>query len=61
MFKDELFYSVLARYHKRSGNLSNKDSTIDLFGKKKAYIIPDLTTDLEILFARVNPFFKFKY
>jgi hypothetical protein len=56
MFKDELLYSVLARYHKRSGNLSNKDSTLDLFGKKKAYIIPDLTTDLEIIFEKVNPF-----
>ncbi|MGD2199963.1 TnsD family transposase [Lysinibacillus fusiformis] len=56
IFKDELFYSVLARYHKRSGNLSNKDSTLDLFGKKKSYIIPDLTTDLEIIFEKVNPF-----
>ncbi|MGE7694964.1 TnsD family transposase [Lysinibacillus sp. NPDC094177] len=56
MYKDELLYSVLARYHKRSGNLNNKDSAIDLFGKKKAYIIPDLTTDLERLFNRVKPF-----
>jgi len=56
IFEDELLYSVLARYHKRSGNISNKDSTLDLFGKKKAYIIPDLTTDLEVLFERVNPF-----
>ncbi|WP_225316078.1 TniQ family protein [Lysinibacillus fusiformis] len=56
IFEDELLYSVLARYHKRSGNISNKDSALDLFEKKKAYIIPDLTTDLEILFKRVNPF-----
>lgn len=56
MYKDELLYSVLARYHKRSGNLTNKDSALDLFGKKKAYIIPDLTTDLEIIYEKVNPF-----
>jgi len=56
LFKDELLYSVLARYHKRSGNLSNKDSALDLFGKKKSYIIPDLTTDIAILFERINPF-----
>ena len=56
IFEDELLYSVLARYHKRSGNISNKDSALDLFGKKKAYIIPDLTTDLGVLFERVNPF-----
>lgn len=56
IYKDELLYSVLARYHKRSGNLSNKHSTLDLFGKKKAYIIPDLPTDLEILLEKVNPF-----
>lgn len=56
MYKDELLYSALARYHKRSGNLNNKDSALDLFGKKKAYIIPDLTTDLERLFNRVKPF-----
>ena len=56
MYKDELLYSVLARYHKRSGNLTNKDSALDLFGKKKAYIIPDLTTDLEKIYEKVNPF-----
>ncbi|EKU44049.1 Tn7-like transposition protein D [Lysinibacillus fusiformis ZB2] len=56
MYKDELLYSALARYHQRSGNLNNKDSALDLFGKKKAYIIPDLTTDLERLFNRAKPF-----
>lgn len=54
--KDELLYSALSRYHNRSGNLNNKDSAFDLFGKRKAYIIPDLPTDLEILFSRVKHF-----
>jgi hypothetical protein len=54
--KDELLYSALSRYHNRSGNLNNKDSAFDLFGKRKAYIIPDLPTDLEILFSKVKHF-----
>ncbi|MFT9820810.1 TnsD family transposase [Lysinibacillus sp. NPDC056185] len=56
LYKDELLYSALARYHKCSGNLNNKESALDLFEKRKAYIISDLTTDLEILFNKVKHF-----
>lgn len=54
-YKDELIYSVISRYHHYSGNISITQTTKDLFGKKK-YIIPDLTTDLEILFRNVRHF-----
>lgn len=54
-YKDELIYSVISRYHLYSGNVSITQTTKDLFGKKK-YIIPDLTTDLELLFRNVRHF-----
>ncbi|MFY0744542.1 TnsD family transposase [Solibacillus silvestris] len=54
-YKDELIYSVISRYHHYSGNISITQTTKDLFGKKK-YIIPDLTTDLELLFINVRHF-----
>ncbi len=54
-YKDELIASVINRYHHYSGNVSITQTTKDLFGKKK-YIIPDLTTDLELLFRNVSHF-----
>ena len=55
IYKDELIYSVISRYHNYSGNVSITQTTNDLFGEKK-YIIPDLTTDLESLFRNVRYF-----
>lgn len=54
-YKDELIYSVISRYHHHSGNVSITQTTKDLFGKKK-YIIPDLTTDLKLLFRNARHF-----
>lgn len=59
IYTDELLFSVLSRYHLRSGNLTIKDTTSDLFGKKKMYIIPDLTTDLETLLSKIKHFVKY--
>lgn len=32
-YEDELLYSILARYHLRSGNISYVDTNKDLFNK----------------------------
>lgn len=56
--KDELLFSALNRYHHQSGNITLKQTTEDLFGKKKIYIIPDLTTDLELLSNKISNFEK---
>lgn len=58
IYKDELLFSVLSRYHRQSGNITIKQTTEDLFGKKKIYIIPDLTTELELLIIRISHFEK---
>lgn len=58
IYNDELIYSMLSRYHHRSGNGTLKESTMDLFGESNAYIIPDLTTKLGPLLCRVGQFHK---
>ncbi|QQZ09609.1 TnsD family Tn7-like transposition protein [Heyndrickxia vini] len=56
LYKNELIYSVLARYHNHSGNLTINETTKDIFGKAKSYIIPDFTTDLEYLHKKIKYF-----
>lgn len=34
MYEDELLYSVIARYHRRSGNICYAHTTIDIYGRK---------------------------
>lgn len=46
-YPDELWYSVLCRYHVRSGNQSGKHSSIDLFGYHKQKVSVELATDLQ--------------
>ncbi|KRG13977.1 Tn7-like transposition protein D [Virgibacillus soli] len=55
-YEGELLYSVIARYHIHSGNINFRETTKDLFGKAKTYIIPDLTTDLEVLYSKTQHF-----
>ncbi|MCA1321979.1 TnsD family transposase [Bacillus tianshenii] len=54
LYKDELFYSVLARYHQRSGNDSSKETLRDLFGKSSNTAISDFSGDLSLLCQRIG-------
>ena len=45
-YPDELLYSVLARYHVRSGNTSRKMTTEELFGKRTIIAVWDLPSNL---------------
>lgn len=45
-YPDELWYSVLCRYHIRSGNQCAKHSVIDIFGHHKQKVSVELATDL---------------
>ena len=56
-YPDELWYSVLCRYHVRSGNSSAKHSSIDLFGYHKQKVSVELATDIEqVLFGIPAPY-----
>lgn len=48
-YKDELLYSILARYHIRSGNISYKATIEDVFGSKTAAAVVDLPCNIENL------------
>lgn len=52
-YPDELLYSVFARYHMWSRNVSNKDTVMDLFGCKTACAVMDLPNRLEALYERL--------
>lgn len=48
-FNDELLYSALARYHKRSGNINCKETLVTLFGKSTLSAVVDFPANLETL------------
>lgn len=48
-YEDELFYSVIARYHVHSGNFNFVDTIRDLYGKTQLKAIPDLATNLNAM------------
>lgn len=52
-YPDELLYSVLARYHIWSRNMSYKDTVMDLFGCKTACAVMDLPNHLDALYERL--------
>lgn len=52
---DELLYSVFARYHFLSRNISYKDTVLDLFGRKSACAVMDLPNHLADLYKRLPP------
>ncbi|MED3349013.1 TnsD family transposase [Bacillus thuringiensis] len=56
LYEDEIVYSAMARYHNRSGNIDFKDTTRDLYGDARPYIISDLTSGLEILQKQLKCF-----
>ncbi|MEG6512524.1 TnsD family transposase [Desulforamulus ruminis] len=50
---DELLYSVFARYHIWSRNISYKDTVLDLFGTKSACAVMDLPNHLADLYKQL--------
>ncbi|MGG6295456.1 TnsD family transposase [Leptolyngbya sp. AN02str] len=53
-YPDELLYSVLARYHIRSGNISPKLTLQELFGSRTAIATADLPSNLEPLATNLS-------
>ncbi|MEB4783722.1 TnsD family Tn7-like transposition protein [Paenibacillus jamilae] len=52
-YPDELFYSVLARYHLLSGNSGYKSTTFELFNTYNAAAIVDLNSHLNTLVQKI--------
>lgn len=48
-YPDELFYSICARYHKRSANISIKATVKDLFGSASVCAVADFPTHFDYL------------
>ncbi|WP_083517306.1 TnsD family Tn7-like transposition protein [Alicyclobacillus shizuokensis] len=48
-FPDELFYSVLARFHAKSGNISPKATIMDLYGTTTVTAVIDLPAHFDTL------------
>ncbi|MGE7944840.1 TnsD family transposase [Lysinibacillus xylanilyticus] len=55
-YPDELLYSVLARYHVRSGNVSPKMTTEELFGKRTVRAVWDLPANLNTLQSKTGDY-----
>lgn len=55
-YPDEILYSVFARYHIRSGNLSPKASLRELFGNEHATAVVDLPNNLDALVSNLSEF-----
>ncbi|MEG6567882.1 TnsD family transposase [Thermoanaerobacterium saccharolyticum] len=49
LYEDEVLYSVLARYHVRSGNTSYKATMKDLFGSTSVTAVMDLPSNIQNL------------
>ncbi len=53
-YPDELLYSIIARYHIRSGNISPKITLQELFGSTTTIATPDLPANLNNLSQRLQ-------
>jgi Tn7-like transposition protein D/TniQ len=53
-YPDELLYSIIARYHIRSGNISPKITLQELFGSTTTIATPDLPANLNNLSKRLQ-------
>lgn len=56
LYKDELLYSWLARYHVQSLNEGPKTTMNDLFNKQSQVAVPDMPCNLFNLYIRINDF-----
>jgi len=54
MYKDELLYSALARFHQRSGSSSYKDTIMNLYGNRTTSAITDFPSNLDLLGKKIN-------
>jgi hypothetical protein len=54
LYEDELLYSGIARYHKHSGNRTQKQTIKDLFGDRLVCATVDLPSHLEQLSRRIR-------
>lgn len=54
LFKDELLYSGIARYHQHSGNQSQKQTIRDLFGNRLVCATVDLPSHLKLLANKIQ-------
>lgn len=52
-YPDELLYSVYARYHVRSGNISPKMTLNELFGTNTITAVVDMPSDIDSLICRL--------
>ncbi|QHE59786.1 hypothetical protein FHE72_01080 [Rossellomorea vietnamensis] len=59
-YEDELLYSVLARFHQRSGNSSFKSTLIDLFDTDTILAVTDFTSGLDTLCRKTNMLYNAK-
>jgi hypothetical protein len=57
-YPDELLYSILARYHVRSGNISPKTTLLELFGSTTVTATVDLPSHLNALVQNLPPLSK---
>lgn len=55
-YPDELFYSICARFHKRSGNVYEKDTIDDLFSSRSITASAFLPSGIKALIANLPPF-----
>lgn len=53
IYRDEILYSVIARYHRHVGNVNPTHTMRDLFGKRAARLSIPLPVDLSSLAARL--------
>lgn len=58
-YPDEMLYSVLARYHARSGNASPKITMQDLFGSSTASAVPDLPSHIDSLVRNIPAYWNY--
>jgi Tn7-like transposition protein D/TniQ len=56
-YPDELLYSIIARYHIRSGNISPKITLQELFGSTTTIATPDLPSSLNYLSKQLQHLF----
>ena len=53
-YPDELWFSVLSRYHLRSGNFCATQSVRDLFGRYKGRVSLELATELAVIMGNLH-------
>lgn len=57
-YPDELLYSVFARYHICSGNISPKMTIEELFGKRTVRSVWDLPANIDALLRQLGPYWN---